>query len=378
MTKKHATLNASGAATWANCAGSRKAQEGLPRKSSTFADEGSAVHELGEICLTRNESPFDWIGKPLIEWHEWTVTQEMAEAVQTYIDFVKQFKGERMVEVQVDFSDWVPGGFGTSDCIIIDSNIMTVADFKYGRGKQVYAENNLQGVLYALGAYAMFGDLFDIQTVIISIVQPRMDHIDEWQISVTELLKIGAWLAERAEEAMRDDAPRTPGESQCQWCGAAATCPALKKVADDTVLALFDDEATPDKLTDAQLATALGNAKLITAWLSAVEKHVKERLETGQGFPGYKLVAGRSSRDWSEDESVVVERLLEGFDNVQREQLYETKFVSPAKVEKLIGAKNKGKIADLIATSSGSPTMVPESDKRPALNVTIDEFETLS
>lgn len=373
MSKQHATLSASGAHRWAHCTGSRKAEDGLADKRSVFADEGSAAHELCEICLERNDSPFNWVGDKLIEYNEHTVDQEMAESVQMYLDYVYSVKGARMVEVQVDFSEWVPEGFGTSDCLITSDDSLHVVDFKYGKGKQVYAENNLQGVLYALGAYAMCSDIFEIKTVTIVIVQPRLDHIDEWTLPVEELLKIGAWLADRAEEAMTDDAPRSPGESQCQFCKAKATCPALKKMTEDTVIALFDDEATPDKLSDADLGKALENAKLIKAWLDAVEAHVKERLNAGEPFPGYKLVAGRTSRDWADDESVIANRLLENFD-VERDDLYESKFLTPAKAEKLVG-KRKKELAELISSSTGAPTLVPESDKRPAVNVSAADFD---
>lgn len=372
MTKKHAKLSASGSSRWINCPGSVAAEDGIPEQRSIFADEGSAAHELAEQSLTKDMHPSNWLGEAFAEWPDFPVNQEMVDAIVLYRDFVNSLPGEKLIEQQVDFSDWVPEGFGTSDAIVINGTHMHVVDLKYGKGVPVSPEENSQAMLYALGAYAMTDGLYDIRTIDITIVQPRLDHIQTWSTTVEELLKFGAMVQQKAEEALSEDAPRVPGDVQCRWCKVKATCPALKKLSDDTVLAFFDDPI--ESLSPNDLKAALDNKKLIIGWLDAVEELAKQRLNDGEGFPGYKLVAGRSSRSWAEDESVIVNRLTENFD-LERGDLYTEKFITPPQAEKMLGKAKAKDIQNLIATSTGSPTLVPETDKRPSINVTVDDFE---
>lgn len=366
---------------WANCPGSIKAIEGIPNGSSIFADEGSAAHELGDICLTSGAAASEWIGKQLIEWNAWTVTDEMADYVQQYVDFVKALGGEQFYEVRCDFSEWVPKGFGTSDAIayVAATKTLHVADLKYGQGVKVYADNNTQGILYALGAYDAMTLSHEIERVVITIVQPRLDHIDEWAISVDDLLAWGERLAQAATLALTDDAPRIPGEKQCQWCQAKARCPALLKLTEDTLSADFDDLdlIASDKLSDEKMAQALGHKKLILSWLDAIEGEVVARLNAGKGFPGYKLVAGRSSRDWSADEKLIGNTLVGAF-GADREDLYTQKFITPAAAEKLVGKKAAKELDVFISKSEGKPTLAPESDKRPAVNVSAADFDEVT
>lgn len=377
MSIQHARMSASGSATWFNCAGSVAAQDGMPETRSVFADEGSAAHELGDICLTQNHSPQDWVGKDLVEWNAWTVTQEMADAVQVYVDFVRALGGEQSYEQRVDFSEWVPEGFGTSDAIVYvaETKTLRVVDLKYGKGVKVYAEENTQGILYALGAYDEYQLSHEIGQVVITIVQPRLDHIDEWVISVDELLAWGERLKQAADLAMLPDAPRTPGEKQCQWCKAKASCPALLKLTEETLSADFDnlDLITTDKLSDQQMAQALQHKKLIVSWFDAIESVVIDRLASGGEFPGYKMVAGRSSRDWIDEKAAEVLMTVEiGIDD---SALFTQKFVTPAQAEKLVGKKHAKTLDAVIAKFEGKPTLAPESDKRPAINVSVNDFD---
>jgi hypothetical protein len=368
MTKQHAKLSASGSSRWIACPGSVKAEEGIEDKSSTFANEGSVAHELAEQALTLGRPVGDWLGKTFKKWPEIKVDQEMVDSVSIYCDFVRSIEGHRLIEQKVDFSDWVPEGFGTSDAIVIDDNTLHVIDLKYGKGVVVSPENNSQAMLYALGAYSFASGLCDINQIDITIVQPRLDHIETWCISVPELLKFGAMVQQKAEEALKDDAPRVPGESQCRWCKAKATCPALKKLTDDSVLSLFDDPL--DSLGDDELGTALNNKKLIIGWLDAVEDLIKQRLTDGEGFPGYKLVAGRSSRSWINQD--IAEKKLS---DLLGEDAFITKLVTPPQAEKRLGKEKAKSISDLIVKGTGKPTLVPESDKRPSINITKEDFD---
>lgn len=221
---KHAKLSASGAHRWLNCPGSVKAEENLPDKQTIFAQEGSGAHELAEIALLKRINPFDWVDKPLITENAIIVNQEMAANVQRYIDYINQFDGQLFVETRVDFSHWVQEGFGTADAIIINNDVIRVIDLKYGKGVKVYADDNPQGMLYALGALSDFGVVYDFKTVEIAIVQPRIDHISEWSISVDDLLKWGEWVKERVELTLTDNAPLIPSRKACQWCKAKSTC----------------------------------------------------------------------------------------------------------------------------------------------------------
>ena len=370
---QHARLGASNAHRWLICPGSVEAEKGMADTTSWHATEGSAAHELAEACLDNGGSPFDWVGYPMIEYNAVTVTNEMANAVQQYIDYVEGIGGEQEYERRVSYNDWVLHGFGTADCIALNGSHLHVVDLKYGKGVQVDAEQNPQGMLYALGAYNDYSPFATIDDVTISIVQPRLDHISEWTISVTDLLAWADWVAERAQAAMQPNAPRNPGEKQCQFCKAKAVCPALREYTHSIVAREFDDLdglAPPNELSDEQLREALSAKKLIESWLGAVEEHVKTRLDKGESFPGFKLVAGRSVRRWSDAEQAeqrLIEQLGDG--------AYERSLLSVAKAEKALGKGGKESIADLVEKPQGKPTLAPESDNRPAIGVTVDDFD---
>lgn len=371
----HAKLSASGSHRWMACPGSVKAEEGIPDKGSHFAQEGTAAHELAEIVLTKGGTCSDWLGERLPENDAFVVSAEMAENVQVYVDYVKQFKGEHLYEQRVDFSEVVRDGFGTADAIVIDGNVLRVIDLKYGRGHRVDAENNTQGLLYALGAYADVELLGTIDTIVITIVQPRMDHIDEWQISVLDLMVWSAKILFAAEAALAEDAKRVPGEAQCLYCRAKPTCPALQQMTHEIIATDFDtlDLVQVEKLSVEDLSKALAAKKLIIGWLDAVEAYATEILEDGKDFPGFKLVAGRSLRAWV-DEAKAEETLSA----LLGDDAFERKLLSVAKAEKVLGKKDSGKIAELICKPAGKPTLVPSEDPRPAIGATADDFNVVN
>lgn len=372
----HAKLSASGSHRWLNCPGSIKAEQGLPDSSSPAAAEGTAAHDLAEHCLLNSVYAEKLIGE---RFNDHVVTQEMADAVQLYVDYVKAFSGEHFYEVRVDFSTYVPEGFGTSDAIVLQpkTKTMRVIDLKYGKGVQVYADNNSQGMLYALGAYEDYGMIYDIDTIVIAIVQPRLDHIDEWEINVNDLLEWADTVKGQARLCLTDDAPRVPGEKQCTFCKFKPRCPEQKEMTEHALMVMFDDMSPAavenvDALTDEHLALVMSHKKLIEGWLSSVEKHITEQLQQGEPFDGYKLVEGRSLRQWQDEEQAQKVLSASGYDE---QKLYTKKFVSVAQAEKLIGKKNKGLIDDFVIKPPGKPTLAPESDKRPAINITKDDFD---
>ena len=376
MATLHAKLSASGSERWMKCTGSVKAEENFPETTSIFAEEGSAAHELAELCLKNERMAQDYLGQVLPENDAFIVTQDMADYVQQYIDYVRSLGGTQFYEIRVDFSEWVHEGFGTSDAIVIKDNTMHVIDLKYGKGIKVYANDNSQARLYALGAYYMFDGIADIKDIVVSIVQPRLDHIDVSDpISVEDLMKFGEYARIKAEEALSSNAPRVAGEKQCQFCKAKATCPEQRRLVEQTMLAAFDqlDEAPlVDKLSDDDLRQALDNKKLIISWLDAVETRVMDKLTSGEGFTGYKLVEGRSLREWT-DEQVAASTLTE----LLGEEAYSKKLISVTQAEKVLGKAKAGVLSELVSKPAGKPTLAPESDKRPAINITAESFDAM-
>lgn len=375
---KHAKLSASGAVRWLTCPGSVKAEQGFKDQSSPFAYEGTCAHELSELALFNDKEPQDWIGKPLVENPDWIVDEEMANYVQVYTDYCRAIsKGadEVFIEQRVSYNDWVPEGFGTNDfgALFLKDKRIKIADLKYGKGVQVDADNNPQAMLYGLGTYAEFSWISDFDYVDIAIIQPRLDHISEWSISVKDLLKWAEWVSQRAEIALSDDAERVPGEKQCRFCKAKGTCPALMKYTEDIIMADFDDlddMPSPDTLTQEQLRKVLEHKGLIEGWLSSVETVVRERLESGQNFTGFKLVEGRSIRRW-DNESVAEEVLAK----VLGDNLYTKKMVSPTQAEKALKKDQRAVLDGLVVKPAGKPTLVAESDKRPPINITDEDFD---
>jgi hypothetical protein len=379
MPSVHAKLGASNAHRWLNCPGSVKAEQGFEDKSSPFAYEGTCAHELSELALFSGKEPQDWIGKPLVENPDWIVDEEMANYVQVYTDYCRAIaKGadETFIEQRVSYADWVPEGFGTNDfgALFLKDKRIKIADLKYGKGVQVDAENNPQAMLYGLGTYAEFSWLSEFEWVDIAIIQPRLDHISEWSISVKDLLKWAEWVSQRADLALTDAPERVPGEKQCRFCKAKGTCPALMRYTEDIIMADFDDLddlPSPDTLTQEQLRRVLEYKGLIEGWLSSVETVVTERLEAGDDFPGFKIVEGRSIRRWG-DEAEAEQRLA----GLLGDDLYVKKIISPTQAEKALKKDQRKVLDDLIVKPAGKPTLVPESDKRPPINLTDADFQS--
>lgn len=372
----HAKLSASGSHRWLACPASVEAERGIADKSSPHAFEGTVAHELAEVALKTGTDADEWIGKVMPDTHA-EITQEMADHVQEYINYIRYHippNAYAAYEVRVDFSDWVPEGFGTCDALVISGSTMHVIDLKYGQGIQVSPVDNTQGMLYALGAYAQCAGIADIKTIIITIVQPRCNPniFEDWEISIEQLLEWGEYAKSRALMCGLPDAEFNPGEKQCQWCKAKATCTALAAFTSDVIMNQFDEveELTPvNRLTDEQLGKALSAKKLIVSWLDAVEDIVVERLDSGIPFDGYKLVAGKSNRQWS-NEASVENSIFE----LLGEKAFTKKLVSPTQAEKIVGKKRANEIAQFVVKPMGRPTLARSDDPRPAVNITTDDF----
>lgn len=370
----HARLSPSAASRWMACPGSVRLTEHLPDSSSVHADLGTDAHELAALCLVTGTRPREYLDQ--VMGKDNVVDHEMVEHVDAYLGYLFEITHQaRLVERWVDLSHWLgePGG-GTADAILLTEDTLHIVDLKYGKGVEVSAEGNSQLRLYALGALRVAEQLgITSQMVTMHICQPRLYNWSEETLSVEELLAWGEEVKVAAARTREPDAPLVPGPVQCKFCRAKATCPALATEAfavarvDPTEFPMAVPPA-PDTLTDEQIARVLTAADMVQDWIKAVQGEAMRRAAQGGGLPGWKLVAGKKgARSWAEPTSVA-EILQEA--GLSRKSIYKApELLSPAQMEKLIGKKAMVHFADMITRSEGSPALVPESDKRPAITL---------
>lgn len=366
----HAKLSASGAHRWLECPASVNMEQGIKDEGSPFAAEGTLAHEVAESALIAECNASHFIGRQN-QAESFTVDKPMAGYVQQYLDYVRSVKGKLFIEKKVSFAEWVKDGFGTADAIILNNDVVTIVDLKYGKGVQVFPENNPQAMLYALGVLHEFGFIADIKTVNIVIVQPRLDHISEWTISTVDLLKWAKTVAKKAKMTEAKKPKFNAGEKQCQFCKAKGSCLALAELNLKLASDGFEAVETPivfstaDTLTPDQMAAILPQLKLLNAWVKAVEAYSLTLFESGETIPGYKIVEGRSIRKWSEDDKDVSRKLIE---DLSLDQIYTQKLISPTQAEKLLG-KDHAVMRVLVFKPEGKPTVVLSSDKRPEIDI---------
>jgi len=370
MLPDHFELGASGAYRWMVCPGSIAASRGMPDTSNVHSIEGTAAHQYAELCLTNNLDPVEHFlscteAVQIVKGTEVTVTEEMAEAVKVYVDFVKALPGgDKFVEHKFDlrqYFDGMPFG-GTADFVAYDhdSKTLYVIDYKHGKGHAVEVENNSQLKYYALGAMLTLG--YAVQDVVMVVVQPRCNHPDgqvrQSVLSAVELLDFMEELREAGKRALANNAPRVSGE-HCRFCKAAALCPELAGAAQAMAKAEFGPVVEYDA---AKLKVSLDMLPLLEHWIKSVREFAYNEASRGRCPPGYKLVEKRATRKWTDD--FLVENWLKSHD-IDLEVCHETKLKSPAQMEKVL--KPFGvKLDDTLCTKESSGyTLVPESDKRP-------------
>lgn len=376
----HAKLGPSAAHRWLHCPGSVILEAGLEDEGSEFAREGTAAHALAEWCLREDIQPSEMIGDTL-EGVE--VTADMANHVADYVDYVRNIRAQpnmeaMLIEQRVEFTHWVPQGFGTSDAIVIGDGLCHVIDLKFGQGVRVDAYKNEQAMMYALGVWQTFGHIYEIDTFVLHIHQPRLDHVSEYTITATELLN---WAADvvrpAADKAVASTAEFNPGQKTCQWCKARSTCKALAKHNYELTLSKFDDLEAPlevpvaETLSADEIAALLPKLPLLKSWAGDLEQYALDTIAKGGVIPGFKLVEGRSLRQWGNEDAAAdtLEKLL-------GTGAYETKLISPSKAEKALGRAKAGEIVDLVVKPRGKPTLAPDSDPRPAYgDAAADLFE---
>lgn len=370
---KHALLGASSAARWIACPSSARATENLPGETSKYAEEGTRAHELCEKALRYKLAKWE-AGKPfdlLSDWAQQSMPTEMFNAVCRYTSFIHDLwvgfycRPGVFIEQEVDVSQWVPGGFGTCDCLLIGDGILHIVDFKYGQGVPVSPERNPQLMYYALGAYALFEGIDEIDTVRLSIVQPRMQEEPQtWELPLADLL---TWAREvlqpAAELAWKGEGVYHPG-GHCRFCKAYPSCRAWQKQYGP--LAGFEPYPEPATLSDEELGEWLQKLEGLAAYAKDLEEYAQQALLDGRSLPGWKLVQGRSTRKWTDQDAAFQQMEHDG---INEAMLYTRTPISLTAAEKMIGKKKFAEtMSAFITRAPGTPKLAAASDPRPAYN----------
>lgn len=368
---KHAVLSASSSERWLNCPPSARLCEAYEDKGSDYAAEGTDAHTL---CEYRLKQALGIPAEDSIENLSW-YNEEMEECAAGYAAYVvelletaKQTCSDPvvMIEQRVDFSRWVQEGFGTADCILIADGVLNIVDYKHGKGVEVSAEGNTQLSLYSLGALEIFDGIYDIDRVCVHIFQPRksnvvssmMDKADLYQWADTELI-------EKAQLAYEGQGSFSCGE-WCRFCKAKAEC--RERAEANMALARYEFQS-PALLDDEEIADILSKVDALTAWASDVKEYALQQAVSGKEWTGWKLVEGRSNRKYTSEAAVAATVEGAGYDP------YERKVLGVTAMQKLLGkTRFEELLAPYIEKPQDKPTLVPESDKRPAMNTAKNDF----
>ena len=369
---KHAILSASGAHRWMNCTPSARLELEFEDSSGEAAKEGTAAHELGEHKL--REALKIPTKKPTSIYD----SKEMERYTDEYVQFileelaaVKQITKDPLllIEQRLDFSNYVPEGFGTGDCVIVADDVAHVIDFKYGQGVLVEAENNPQMMLYALGALNLFDAIYDINVVKMTIYQPRRENISSFEISKNSLIDWAeSTLQPKAELAFKGDGEFKPGE-WCRFCRASVECRA--RAEENLKVAKFEFKKPP-LLTDVEIAEILLHVNDLTKWANEIFAYATNAaVQQGKQWTGFKVVEGRSNRKYTDEEAVAEAAKKAGYEDIYKQSL-----LTITNMEKLMGKKKFNEVlGDFIIKPSGKPTLVPVSDKRPEINISTAKNE---
>lgn len=379
--RAHSLLSASGASRWMNCTPSARLEEkhGGPDKGSPYAAEGSLAHELAELYIRydvlkaiERASFEEQLG---IIMDNDLFNSEMLDEVPKYVDYVdEQFRASKLstpdavllIEQKVDLTAWVPEAFGTNDAIIIADGVLDVMDLKYGKGVPVSATGNSQLMLYALGSYAHYSLLYDIHTIRLHIIQPRIDNISVWAITVNELLNWAENVVKpKAKLAFEGQGELKAGD-WCRFCKVKNRCRALYE--ENIKLAQYEFKE-PDLLTDDEIAQIIEQAPKLIEWVNSITAYAQEQaIEHGKQWPGFKLVVGRSVRKYVDEDAV--EKLLLSQPDLDETDIFDMKLKGLTAMQKTLGkTRFESLLGDLIIKPEGKPTLVPISDKRPALGI---------
>lgn len=369
---KHAYLSASSSHRWLSCPPSARLCAESPDQSSPYAMEGTAAHALCEFKVLSALGNDVKDPAPELDYY----SEEMDDCATEYCAYVME-QLERikqacpdpqvMVEQRLDFSRWVPEGFGTGDCVIVADEILHIIDYKHGLGIMVEAENNPQMMCYALGALELFDGIYDIKTIRMTIFQPRRDNVSTYECTKEELL---SWakntLAPTAALAYEGQGDFAAGD-HCQFCKVKATC--RKRAEYNLELAKYDF-AMPETLDRLEIASILEKVDTLTAWANDIKDYALQQALSGVTYDGFKVVEGRANRKYSDEAAVADAVKKAGFDP------YEQKLLTITAMTALLGKKKFEEIlGNLVVKPQGKPALVPESDKRPAMNTAKEDFK---
>lgn len=370
----HALLSASGSSRWMRCPPSARLEEQIADSTSVHAQEGTFAHTLAELHLAfylNQITKAEFYDQVKVMQEDPFYSISLYEYVQVYVDFATEKINEArahtkdaevLLEMKLDYSPWVPEGFGTGDLVLVTDEVLEIIDLKFGMGIAVSAVENSQMRLYALGAIHQFEHLYDIQTVRMTICQPRLDSISTDELSVDELLE---WAEKEvkpaAELAWNSEGAFKAGE-HCRFCRVKATCRAR---AEEYLKHACHDFKPPPLLSDDEIADILATVDELKKWVTDVQAFAySQAVNESKEWPGFKLVEGRSSRKYG-DEAAIVEALLKaGFDE---DKIFSKSLLTLTALEKSIGKKAFGEVVgDLIERPPGKLKLVPQDDKRPA------------
>ena len=368
---RHAFLSASASHRWLNCPPSAKLCADMKDEASPYAQQGTDAHALCEykVLSILGEHPPDPTEN--LDYFD----QEMESCTDEYCNYVMEQLIEArhhcsdpkvLVEQRLDFSKWVPDGFGTGDCLIVADDVLHIIDFKYGLGILVEAENNPQMMCYALGALDIYDGIYDITSVNMTIFQPRRENISTFTISKDDLLKwADEFLKPTATLAYNGEGEFNAGD-HCTFCKAKATC--RKRAEYNLELAKYDFEM-PANLSDTEISAILAKIDGLTAWANDIKEYALQQALSGTEYPGFKVVEGRANRRYTDEAAVASTVENAGYDP------YEKKLLGITAMTSLLGKKKfETLLAGLVEKPQGKPTLVPASDKRQALNTAKDDF----
>lgn len=368
---KHAYLSASSSHRWLECPPSAKLCAGIVDSGSPYAQQGTDAHALCEYKVEKylGRSPDDPTEN--LTYFD----SEMAECTDQYCSYViEQVEEARkhckdplvLVEEKLDFSRWVPESFGTGDCVIISDDLLQIIDFKYGLGVLVDAYQNPQMMCYALGALDQYDCLYDIKAVKMTIFQPRRENISTFEISKEELLHWAEAVLKPTAALAYDGKGEFKAGDHCQFCKVKATC--RKRAEYNMDLAKYDFQK-PDMLADPEIAAILPKIDQLVAWADDIKAYALQQALSGVKYDGFKIVEGKSNRKYSDEAAVAATVEAAGYDP------YEKKLLGITAMTSRLGKKKFNELlGSLIVKPQGKPTLVPESDKRPALNTAKEDF----
>ena len=383
----HALLSPSSAHRWMTCTPSAQLEAQFPDTTSSAAAEGTLAHEICEIKARQKffqKTDIGYMAKNVAtrELNKLRKDPLFQDEMEGYTDdYVSELDCQALgfterphiaLETKLDLTEWIPDGFGTADCIMIGGDKLLVADFKYGKGVKIAAEDNPQMQIYALGAWKKFSLVYQIKRVVMMIIQPRLSVNPEiWEESIEDLLDFGESVKGLAQMAAAGEGDFVPGDEQCRFCRARERCRAR---ADYNIQMAFGPAGKmPPLITDAEVGEYLQRGSDVAKWLKDLQDYALRTCLDGGEIPGYKAVEGRGSREWTDQDKAF--NALEAA-GVPVEVMYERKPLTLAALEKVVGKKAFAEaVGEYVVKTPGKPALVPESDKRPAITTVEQAFK---